>query len=136
MRATTIICLLLLLGCSKREQQLSPRHVEVPSYPQLARFARAQGKVVLLVTIDSRGSVIDAKAINDDKSGVLLKNDAVDNIRHWTFANPNSARRTQSITFDYEIDESRPRTPIQITTVSFDLPDRVTITTNVPDVNP
>jgi len=99
-------------------------------------MARIQGKVVLLMTIDSNGNVIDAKRTNDDKSHPLLKINAIDNIRHWTFENPSSARRTQTIAYDYGIDESRPPTSIQTTTVTYDLPDRVTILTNAPEVNP
>src|ERR1700738_2191337 len=108
MRATTLICLLLLVGCSRREQQLSPTHVEAPFYPPLARMARIPGKVVLLMTIDSNGNVVDAEATNDDKSHPLLKIATIDNIRHWTFVKPSSAPYTQVITYNYELDEKRP----------------------------
>src|ERR1700730_1690199 len=108
MRAITVAYLLLLVGCSKREQRLSPSHIETPFYPQVARMARIPGKVVLLMTIDAYGHVIDAKATSDDNSHPILKTDAINNIRRWTFAKPLAAPYTQVITYNYEIDESRP----------------------------
>src|SRR5258706_6529512 len=135
MRAITVACLLLLVGCSTRDQGLFPRHIEAPAYPPLARMARIPGRVVLLMTIEAYGNVIDAKTTTDDKSHPLLKSDAITNIRHWTFTKPSAASYAQIITYDYEIDESRPPDSTR-TTVNFDLPDRVTIVTNVPEVNP
>jgi TonB family protein len=138
MRAMTVGCLLLLAfaGCSRPVPQLFPSHIETPSYPGVARVARITGKVVLLVTIDADGNVIDAKAANDDKWVGLLKIDTIDNIRHWTFAKPSSAPYTQTITYDYEFDSSLPQDYYRRTKVNFDLPRRVTILTNESVVEP
>jgi hypothetical protein len=132
MKAITVACLLLLVGCSKRKQQLLPRHIETPFYSPLARNAHITGTVVLLMSIDANGNVMDAKATNDDKWVGLLKIDAIDNIRNWTFAKPSSAPHTQTIAYDYEFDPSIPQDYYPRNKVNFDLPDRVTILTNLP----
>jgi protein TonB len=58
------------------------RHV-APAYPELARRARQQGRVVLECTIDADGRVVDARVLR----GVpLLDQAALDAVRQWVYA--------------------------------------------------
>ena len=112
---------------------LCPKHIETPSYPPIGRTAHATGTVVLALTIDSEGNVTDAKVTNDSKSIAPLEPGAIDNIRRWTFAKPPAAPYFQTIVYDYALDVSLPGDDGShpIVKVSFDLPDRVTISANV-----
>jgi TonB family protein len=115
------------------QEVLCPRHIETPSYPPLARTAHITGEVILAVTIGSDGNVTDAKVTTDTKSNAVLLPGAIDNIRHWTFAKPPTAPYTQTIVYDFEFDGSLPGDDGHhpITKVTFDLPDRVTISANL-----
>jgi TonB family protein len=108
---------------------LCPKHIETPSYPAIARAAHVTGKVVLALTINAEGNVIEAKVTN---GAAMLGESALDNIRHWTFTKPPTAPYTQTIVYDYEIDDSLPADDGShpIVKVSYDLPDRVMILTN------
>jgi len=112
---------------------LCPKHIETPSYPPIGRTAHITGKVILALTIDSDGNVTDARVTNDSKSIAVLEPGAIANVRHWAFAKPPAAPYLQTIVYDYEFDESLPGDDgnRSIIKVNFDLPDRVTISTNV-----
>ena len=93
----------------------------------------------LTVTIDANGSVKHVEAATDNpvaQAHPLLQKYAIENMQQWTFAKPPSAPYTQVIVYDYEFDETLPSSggpsslPV-ISRVKFDLPDRVTILTNV-----
>ena len=140
MKTVAAGCLLLWLAgvCLAQDREpLCPRHIETPTYPQFGRTAHLTGKVVLLVTVDENGNVTDAIAANNDKWVAVFKVSAIDNIRHWTFAKPPTAPYTETIVFDYEFDESLPGDDgsNRIIKVTFDLPDRVTILTNLPVID-
>lgn len=138
MKLTTRICLLFFLAVScfaQNQAPLCPKHIETPSYPQIARVASVSGKVTLRVTIGADGRVTHIDFANDDARSRMLGTSATENLRHWTFEKPPSAPYTETITYDYEIDSSLPpydRSPSRpvITKVSFDLPERVTIAAN------
>ncbi len=130
-------CLWLCLTCNsfaQSQEPLCPKHVEIPVYPPIARTAHVTGKVVLVLTLDADGKVSDVKVAKEDDKGVrLLKLAAIDNIRLWTFAKPPSAPYTQTIVYDFELVASLPADDgdRSIVKVTFDLPDRVTISANV-----
>lgn len=112
-------------------EPLCPRHIETPTYPTIAHWANETGKVTLTLTIDADGKVKDAEAVTTDSNvsgSKLLEPGTVANIRRWTFANPPLAPYKQTIVYDYEIDRSLPLDGL--TTVIFDLPERVTIVTS------
>jgi TonB family protein len=141
MRGTRFGCLLLslLISCSSHKQEvLSPRHIETPNYPPLARMARIMGKVNLTLTIDGDGNVKSAEATKDNssyKAHPLLEAAAIENVRKWTFSKPSHVPITQTIIYDYEFDEALPATSgYLIGKVYFDLPDRVTIVSNLPSI--
>lgn len=91
---------------------------------------------MLSVTIDVDGHVIEAKATNRGNWVPLLGKSAIDNVRRWTFARPPTAGYREKIVYDYEFDPSLPladgtSSSPAITKVTFDLPDRVTIVSNL-----
>jgi TonB family protein len=142
MRNTAFGLLLLWFAgtCFGQAQEpLCPRHIETPYYPPLARTANLSGRVTLAVTIDKNGSVTSAEPGTRESitqaHPVLLKS-AVENIQHWTFVKPPFAPYTETVVYDYEFDQSLPpeggkKSAPAMTTVSFDLPNRVTISTNM-----
>ena len=136
----TLFCgfLLLCLACGclgqTTQQALCPKHVETPAYPPIGVTAHLTGKVILTLTLDADGKVSEVKVANEDEQKVgILEQSAIDNIRLWTFAKPPSAPYMQTITYNYEFDDSLPgddgNHPIR--KVTFDLPDRVTMATNL-----
>src|SRR5579862_7567622 len=142
MRATTFGCLLLslLIACSDHTLEvLSPRHIETPGYPRLPRMARIMGKVNLTLKIDADGNVQSAETARDNsgyKPHELLVTPAIENVKKWTFSRPSHAPFTQVIVYDYEIDETLPmNSGCSIERVTFDLPDRVKIVSNAPQVD-
>jgi TonB family protein len=129
--------LLLCVGtaCFAQDQApLYPRHIETPNYPAIARAAHISGKITLKVTIGADGNVehVEATAENPvQREHPLLQKYAIENMQHWTFAKPPSAPYTQIIVYDYELD---PELPDGGGKTTFDLPDHVLITTNVPTI--
>jgi Gram-negative bacterial TonB protein C-terminal len=139
MNKAIVVCLVFWVaaGCSRRtEKGLCPKHIETPGYAPLARMARLTGKITLTVTIDREGRVEQVgAATNAPGKGLILKDAAVENMRHWTFAKPPFAPYTQVIVYDYEIDPTIPSAGGEfsaptIVKVTFDLPDQVQILTN------
>ena len=54
-----------------------------PAYPAIAKAARAQGTVVVQITVDESGRVVSASAISGNP---LLQNAAVQAVRNWRFS--------------------------------------------------
>jgi protein TonB len=54
-----------------------------PAYPPIAKAARAQGTVVVQITVDESGRVISASAISGNP---LLQQAAVAAVRNWRFS--------------------------------------------------
>jgi TonB family protein len=135
-------CLLLFSPAAcfgQGAEALCPRHIEAPDYPPIARAAHVMGKIMLTVTIDSEGKVENVDAIAEDpheRAHPILQPYAIENMRRWTFAKPPAAPYVETIVYDYELDEDLPaeggpsKLPA-ITKVNFDLPDHVTVLTNV-----
>jgi TonB family protein len=71
-RATQRVSGGVLVGKAIRKPQ--------PSYPQFARTAGVEGSVVVEVTVDERGYVVDARALSGH---ALLRDAAVDAARRW-----------------------------------------------------
>jgi TonB family protein len=126
----------LTLSCmAQTEEPLCPRHIETPTYPQIARTAHVSGKVVLALTIDADGNVSGAKVANEDEQFVkLLARGVITNIRLWTFAKPRVAPFTQNITYVFQLDDKLPLAGVHdypdVTIVTYDLPNRVTVRAN------
>jgi TonB family protein len=126
-------------GFGQTQGALCPRHIETPEYPQVARIAHLTGKITLTVTIDADGNVKQvegAGANSAEQQHPMLRKYAVENMKHWTFVKPPSAPYTFVFDYDFEFDESLPgeggpHSLPSITKVNFDLPDRVTILSNL-----
>jgi protein TonB len=58
-------------------------HWEAPAYPELARRARVQGKVVLDCVIDVDGRVTDLRVVSGNP---LLAEAATDAVRRWVYS--------------------------------------------------
>jgi TonB family protein len=114
-----------------------PKHIATHAYPPIARTAHVTGKVILKLTLDADGKVSDVKVVNeDDKAVGLLKLSAIHNIRLWSFAKPPTAPCTQTMVYDYELDDSLPgeggpSALPAIVTVTYDLLERLTVSANV-----
>jgi hypothetical protein len=127
---------LLALSCvSQAQQPLCPKHIETPTYSAIAKLAHVSGRVELALTIDADGKVSDVKVTNEDERFVkLLGIGAIANIRLWTFAKPQSAPYNANITYDFQLDDKLPLAGVNnypdVTYVTYDLPDRVTIRAN------
>jgi TonB family protein len=64
----------------------------VPTYPAIAKAARAQGVVVVLVTVDKAGHVASASAISGHP---LLQRTSVEAAKHWEF-NSEASKETRT----------------------------------------
>jgi TonB family protein len=99
-----------------------PKHIEAPSYPQIARTAHVSGEVIVEVTLDADGKVTQALVV---RGSPLLGRSARDNAQGWIFSKPESPH-TQRLIYDYKIDDASKNDTLP-PKVTFDLPDRVTI---------
>jgi Gram-negative bacterial TonB protein C-terminal len=108
------------------------RHIEAPGYSHIAITANLQGSVVLQVTIGSDGHVIKANGTGTHR---LLCDNAEKNVRLWTFSKPAQAPFVHTVVYDYKLEGPAVNfTPAP--EISFDLPDRVSITTRPEVLNP
>jgi TonB family protein len=124
-----LLIALLLLTVSPQTQPRFPIHVESLIYPPLARNARIQGDVVLVAYIGADGSV----SIPIRKSGhPLLLQVAEDNLKKWKFQ-PGESQEME-ITYHFKLREPPSYDPP--TECAFDLPDSVTVSAQVPTVQP
>ena len=142
MKNTALGFLLLCIcgaGLGQTRGALCPRHIETPEYPQIAHTAHVTGKITLTVTIDGDGNVkqVEPSGGNSaEQTHPLLRKYAAENMQHWTFVKPPSAPYTFVFVYDFDLDESLPpeggpHSAPSITKVNIDLPDRVTILTNL-----
>jgi protein TonB len=69
------------IGGNVQESKLI-RRIE-PAYPELAKRARIQGRVVLVVTVDEEGNVAD---INVTSGHPLLNDAALTAVRQWKYS--------------------------------------------------
>ena len=69
------------VGGNVQESKLI-RRVE-PTYPELAKRARVQGKVVLVVTVDEEGNVTDIRVTSGHP---LLDEAAVSAVKQWKYS--------------------------------------------------
>ncbi len=146
MKKIPLACVFFCMAATyfgQNDKPLCPKHIETPDYPAIARTAHVTGKFTLTVTINADGKVTHVEAITDNplaQAHPLLQKYAIANMEQWTFAKPPYAPYTQAIVYDYELDPTLPPSggphglPVK-TKVNFDLPDRVTILTNLPIID-
>ena len=85
---------------TQQEQTLKVTHRVAPVYPDEAKRARIEGKVVLDVTVEENGEVSIAKVVNGPK---LLQQAAVDAAKQWRFSNPLNASVTIQLTLAFAL---------------------------------
>ncbi|MGA9885567.1 MAG: TonB family protein [Candidatus Acidiferrales bacterium] len=129
-----IVTIIALAACSmagvcsaQPSPALCPRHIETPEYPMFARSDHLTGTVVLRVTVGADGTVIEAASAPGTKASEILQQNAIENVRHWTFAEPPTVPNVETIVYNFELDYSL---PLGAEKVSHDLPDRVNIRAN------
>ena len=119
--------LLIAVGLSAKPQTPRPTavvHLKSPNYGIVARQARIQGDVTLVVHIGPDGEV---KQVSGKSGEPILIHDAELNVRTWAFNKGHEV--TTEITYEFRLIE--PEIYCQPpSSVTFDLPDRVRITSN------
>lgn len=58
---------------------------EAPGYPREAWAAKAEGRVILLVVIDTSGAVKDAGVLHSQRPGVGFEEAALEGVKQWTY---------------------------------------------------
>jgi len=84
----------------QQEQGLKVTHRVAPVYPEEAKRARVEGKVVLEVTVEENGEVSMAKVVNGPQ---LLQQAAVDAVKQWRFSNPFNDSVTIQLTLAFAL---------------------------------
>lgn len=127
MRLVSLILLLLTVNPKLTEVTAGTAcviHLESPTYSNVARFAKLQGEVVVRVEISPDGRVTSARTLGGTS---LLGQEAERNARTWLFA--TGANRNIEVHYIFRLEkpdvENNPPTR-----VIFDLPERVTVTSN------
>lgn len=91
-----------------------PVHEVNPNYPEKPRKKNAQGKIILLVTIATDGSVQDVSVESGDPS---LAPAAIEAVRQWRYVpemhNGATVESQDTVTLDYDLSKgaSRPENP-------------------------
>lgn len=132
-----MLLLLAIAALPQTSEHVCSRHVDPPTqYPIMARLARLQGTIVAQLRIAPNGTVTDVDVETKDSLLVehpILQVEVRRLVRTWTFECSNCASGAafrHSITFNYRLDGDGSEHPN--TTVSLDLPDKVTIVARPP----
>jgi hypothetical protein len=134
-----VMCGLAVHGFSQATPIVTIKHLELLQYPDLARLARLQGSVSIHLRIAAGGKVMSAEASTADgllKEHPLLQTETLKLIREWTFSCVNcvpGAEYEHVLTFAYKLEG--PQAKFNNSHFTMDLPDRVTIATNPPEVS-
>jgi TonB family protein len=118
---------LAIVGASNQTDRsaLRPKHIEFSSYNVIARVAHVDGDVTLDVAVDAEGNVTNAVAVSGPR---ILSDGALQNVRRWTFENPNRSPLSQRITYEYRIEGKGGEQAVS--TVIFDPPGHVRVVVN------
>ena len=102
-------------------------HMVTPHYPEIARDAGVQGEVRILVTVGSRGEVIDADATGNRK---ILRDAAISNIQKWKFDPSFVGHRHFNVFYEFVLREKTNPRPEQEVTIDEEIPHRVRVEAN------
>jgi TonB family protein len=107
-------------------------HVESLGYPDLARQTAIQGSVKVEIIISGDGRISSARAVSGHP---LLKQDVEKNIKTWRFTPSSGGDRQLTVTYEFRLE--LPKTYYRPESQNaFELPARVTVTSNLPDPQP
>jgi hypothetical protein len=137
MRGKTVkLCILtafLLLLSSSHSQETSkavvcPKHVEVPTYPSVARAAHLHGVVIVKITVGSDGTVLAAEPMTPESPRFLIYT-TITLVKKWTFrcvsCQPAESYE-KTLKFIYKL-EGKPSVQDN-TSFLMEIPDEITIT--------
>jgi TonB family protein len=127
-----MLAFLCVAGASTPSEKsgLCLKHVESPEYSAVARAAHVDGDVTLDVAVDAEGKVINVEFVSGAR---VLADGAIENVRRWTFKNPNRDPSSQRVTYEYRIEGMGGE--MAVSTVSFDFPDQVKVVVNPLPIN-
>lgn len=98
-----LLAALAFTSCSDPQVRLETGHMQMPSYPPLARDARITGRVPVVIEIETNGSVVSAKATAGHP---LLRQEAESTARQWHFQVLHKTKEPlirRTIVFDFEL---------------------------------
>jgi len=134
-RWSILLLAAMTLNASDHDVPFATRVVSM-EYPRLAALAQITGTAVLRVGIDSTGKVVIAKALSGHP--ILVKG-AAENIKLWRFLPGRSSGEKAVTEFDFTYvfkltdgsDTSRP-----CSALTYEYPDKVTVVSEAPQVEP
>lgn len=83
-----------------QDQSLKVIHRVTPVYPEEAKRAPVEGKVVLDITVEENGEVSMAEVVNGHR---LLNQAAIDAVKQWRFSRPSNAPVTMQLTLAFAL---------------------------------
>ena len=141
MKAISWILVLLGSLVAQESPKITAKHIDVSGYPAVARQAQLQGTISMRLTISSTGEVTDATANTNSPLLVqhpLLQHELLRMTRRWTFqclGCRTSEVYEHTLIFVYKLEGKGNPNPDR-GTVSFDLPNTVTIRASKPMPQP
>ena len=130
----TVVILSTVAIFAQNEPVIKAKHMELPTYPRLARFARLQGTVSVHLKVSQSGLVTSAEANASEqvlRDHPLLQSETLKVVRKWTFNCINCEMKTEyehTLVFVYKLEGKE--TSSDASTITIDMPDSVTITAN------
>ena len=108
---------------------------EIPGviYPRIARAARVTGLVIVELKISPDGDVVDAKAVSGPS---LLRAASEQAARQWRFKASGDGSSMFRAMFDFRLEGSCRTTQSCEEKFLIQYPDRVIITSQIPDLQP
>lgn len=119
--ALLFLSLVLLCSASNEINQRAILHMEVQTYPQLARGAQIQGEINLDVTVANDGRVV---SIQPAAGHPLLADPSSENVKTWIFTKADKETK-ERITFVYKLGERQSFRPKSFTTIES--PNRIVV---------
>ena len=127
---STMFLLLLSLSLPQEAHKavLYPEHIEVPTYPSVARAAHLDGVVIVKLTVGADGAVIAAETLSPGSARFLIDK-TIELVKKWTFrcvSCPPAESYEKTLKFIYKLE--REPSIADNTSVLMELPDEITIT--------
>ncbi len=121
------LILALLLSCfTHSAEKRCVTHVRSLDYPEVARSARVQGRVVLQLRVSRDGRAMSVAATSGHP---ILRRSAEENVKTWVFEGGEESELEVEYEFRLEEPKVYYRPP---TTTTFELPSKVLVVTNLP----
>ncbi|MEK6322769.1 MAG: energy transducer TonB [Acidobacteriota bacterium] len=89
----------------QQEKSVKAIHQVAPVYPEEAKRAKVEGRVMLDVTVEENGEVSMANVVNGHR---LLNQAAIDAVKQWRFSNPFNEAVTIQLTLAFTLKAETP----------------------------